>query len=301
VILQPGETVDTIARRYGVPAAAILRANNLADASRVRPGQHLVIPAYQSGSGASVPHTNVAIPKRSAAAPTRAAIVHVVNRGDTIFSISKRYGVSGDAIERANKIRSRTLLRIGQRLTIPGVQSNSTARGDPYAPPGRRVELPAKNAGVASAPSAPEKVAAIKETAEPEPTAALGGSPQFRWPVKGRVISGFGPKPNGQQNDGINLSVPEGAEIKAAEDGVVAYSGNELKGYGNLVLVRHADGWVTAYAHNSQLLVKRGEKVKRGQLIARAGQTGGVNSPQLHFEIRRGSTPVDPAQHLSSL
>jgi murein DD-endopeptidase MepM/ murein hydrolase activator NlpD len=112
------------------------------------------------------------------------------------------------------------------------------------------------------------------------------------------VISGFGPKTSGQQNDGINIAVPEGTEVKAAEDGVVAYAGNELKGYGNLVLIRHANGYVSAYAHASELLVKRGDSIKRGQAIARAGQTGNVTSPQLHFEIRKGSTPVDPARYL---
>ena len=132
------------------------------------------------------------------------------------------------------------------------------------------------------------------KTAEP-----AGSLPSFRWPVRGRIIAGFGPKPNGLQNDGINLAVPEGTPIKAAEDGVVAYAGNELKGYGNLVLVRHANGFVTAYAHASEILVKRGDTVKRGQVIAKSGQTGNVTSPQLHFEIRKGSTPVDPAQYLN--
>ena len=132
------------------------------------------------------------------------------------------------------------------------------------------------------------------KTAEP-----AGSLPGFRWPVRGRVIAAFGPKPNGVQNDGINLAVPEGTPIKAADDGVVAYAGSELKGYGNLVLVRHPNGFVTAYAHASDILVKRGETVKRGQVIAHAGQTGSVTSPQLHFEIRKGATPVDPSQYLS--
>src|SRR6266567_2331857 len=124
-------------------------------------------------------------------------------------------------------------------------------------------------------------------------------APAFRWPVRGRVIEEFGPKANGQQNDGINLAVPEGTPVKAAEDGVVAYAGNELKGYGNLLLVRHSNGFVTAYAHASELMVKRNDQVKRGQIIARAGQTGSVSSPQLHFEIRKGATPVDPMRYLS--
>ena len=154
---------------------------------------------------------------------------------------------------------------------------------------------PAKNAAMLTTPAkdaAKDAAAAVKD-AEAE-DAASG----FRWPVRGRVISGFGPKPTGQQNDGINLAVPEGTPIKAADDGVVAYAGNELKGYGNLVLVRHSNGYVTAYAHASEILVKRGDSVRRGQVIAKSGQTGDVTSPQVHFEVRKGSTPVDPMQHL---
>jgi murein DD-endopeptidase MepM/ murein hydrolase activator NlpD len=128
---------------------------------------------------------------------------------------------------------------------------------------------------------------------------ATGALPTFRWPVRGKVITSYGAKTNGKVNDGINLAVPEGTPVKAAEDGVVAYSGNELKGYGNLVLIRHANGYVTAYAHASELLVKRGDTIKRGQVIAKSGQSGEVGSPQLHFEIRKGSNPVDPLQFLN--
>ncbi|WP_244501817.1 murein hydrolase activator EnvC [Stappia sp. ES.058] len=124
---------------------------------------------------------------------------------------------------------------------------------------------------------------------------------RFRWPARGRIISDFGTKPGGTRNEGINLALPEGADIKAVEDGTVIYSGNELKGYGNLVLVRHDDGWVSAYAHGSDLLVKRGDAVSRGQTIAKAGSTGSVSQPQLHFELRRGNKPVDPMQYLARL
>src|SRR5436305_29240 len=123
--------------------------------------------------------------------------------------------------------------------------------------------------------------------------------PPFRWPARGKVVTSYGAKTNGKANDGINIAVPEGTPVKAAEDGVVAYAGNELKGYGNLVLVRHSNGYVTAYAHASELLVKRGETIKRGQIIAKSGQSGEVGSPQLHFEIRKGSSPVDPLQFLN--
>nr|WP_246776587.1 M23 family metallopeptidase [Microvirga sp. VF16] len=128
---------------------------------------------------------------------------------------------------------------------------------------------------------------------EPEQTASVTGD--FRWPARGRVIAGFGA--NGG-NEGINIAVPEGTPVKAAEAGTVTYAGSEVKGYGNLVLIKHENGFVSAYAHNGSLSVKRGEQVKRGQVIATSGQTGNVTSPQLHFEIRKGAQPVDPLKHL---
>jgi murein DD-endopeptidase MepM/ murein hydrolase activator NlpD len=148
----------------------------------------------------------------------------------------------------------------------------------------------------AIAPSSPPR----KPAAEVTQTASLPAAPAekaslgYRWPARGRVISGFG----GNGNEGINIAVPEGTPVKAAEDGTVAYAGAEVKGYGKLVLIRHDNGHVSAYAHNADIAVKPGEKVKRGQMIAKSGQTGNVTSPQLHFEIRKGSTPIDPLPHL---
>jgi murein DD-endopeptidase MepM/ murein hydrolase activator NlpD len=137
---------------------------------------------------------------------------------------------------------------------------------------------------------------AIESPVKAEATGAL---PTFRWPVRGKVITAYGAKANGKANDGINLAVPEGTPVKAADDGTVTYAGNELKSYGNLVLIKHANGYVTAYAHASELLVKRGDTIKRGQVIAKSGQSGEVQSPQLHFEIRKGQAPVDPLQFLN--
>ena len=125
----------------------------------------------------------------------------------------------------------------------------------------------------------------------PAPPPPAGG---FIWPAEGRVLSSFGSKEGGLHNDGINIAVPEGTPVRAAQSGVVAYVGNELKGYGNLVLVRHADGWMTAYAHNGKILAKRGDKVVKGQTIALSGQSGSVSTPQIHFEVRKGTKPVDP-------
>ena len=121
----------------------------------------------------------------------------------------------------------------------------------------------------------------------------------FLWPVEGRVISGFGAKPGGKHNDGINIAAPVGSAIRASQSGVVAYAGNELRGYGNLVLIRHNDGWMTAYAHNDSLLVGKGDVVRRGQVISHSGRSGGVSNPQAHFEIRRDGEPQDPLRLLT--
>jgi murein DD-endopeptidase MepM/ murein hydrolase activator NlpD len=254
---------------------------------------------------------------RSAAAPARSAsvqpanstrrgglvapsVVHVVKAGESMHSIARIYHKPAAVIARANNLAVDAKLRSGERITIPEIkEASQTKQGgaEPSASP------PAGSVVVADASSQTARVvgsAPAMSSQEAVKNAEPAGSlPGFRWPVRGRVIVAFGPKPNGVQNDGINLAVPEGTPIKAAEDGVVAYAGSELKGYGNLVLVRHPNGFVTAYAHASDILVKRGETVKRGQVIGHAGQTGNVASPQLHFEIRKGATPVDPAQYLS--
>ncbi|MEM6903289.1 MAG: M23 family metallopeptidase, partial [Pseudomonadota bacterium] len=121
---------------------------------------------------------------------------------------------------------------------------------------------------------------------------------QFTWPLAGRIVSGFGPKGGGRHNDGINIAAPTGTAIRASERGVVAYAGNELRGFGNLLLIRHADGWMTAYAHLERLLIGQGERVEQGATIGTVGSTGSVDQPQLHFEIRRGSKALDPMIYL---
>jgi murein DD-endopeptidase MepM/ murein hydrolase activator NlpD len=140
---------------------------------------------------------------------------------------------------------------------------------------------------------------AITPPAAPRGSASAGD--KLRWPVQGKILTSFGQRDDGTHNDGINLSVPMGTPVHAAEGGTVAYAGSELKGYGNLILVRHDNGWVTAYAHNEELLVKRGDKVQRGQIIAKAGRTGSVDQPQVHFELRQGSKPVDPVPFMERL
>ena len=158
----------------------------------------------------------------------------------------------------------------------------------------RKVIDPTPTASLPPPAAAPPAAAAA-----PAAVVADAGGPEFRWPARGRIIQGF--KGGAGGNDGINIAVPEGTAVKAAEGGVVAYAGSELKGYGNLVLIRHPNGYVTAYANNGEIDVKRGETVKRGQMIAKSGQSGNVSSPQLHFELRKGSQPVDPTSYLAGL
>jgi murein DD-endopeptidase MepM/ murein hydrolase activator NlpD len=242
-----------------------------------------------------------------AAAPT----VHVVNHGDTLLSIARRNHVPVGELARANHLEPSAKIRLGMKLTVPGAKTAAIAPAAQPAmaavavQPAAAVAAPASR--MAAAGGAPQsarlaQATATEDAADATPvkaTEATGALPTFRWPVRGKVITSYGAKTNGKSNDGINLAVPEGTPVKAAEDGVVAYSGNELKGYGNLVLVRHSNGYVTAYAHASELLVKRGDTIKRGQIIAKSGQSGEVGSPQLHFEIRKGSSPVDPLQFLN--
>jgi murein DD-endopeptidase MepM/ murein hydrolase activator NlpD len=296
VTVRYGETVDSIARQNGVPASAIMQTNGIREPGQIRPGQRLVIPRYVSATGKSGP---AYVPPQASAGGS----VHVVKSGETLMSISRHHGVTLTALAQANHIHASKKLSVGERITIPaGGHVVAAARPEaapkpalPHTVPAEKVtkvaSLPVQNARIAK--EEPHTTATVVKAAEPN-----GAMPSFRWPVRGRVIAGFGSKPNGTQNDGINLAVPEGTPIKAADDGVVAYAGNELKGYGNLVLIRHANGFVSAYANASEILVKRGDAIKRGQVIAHAGQTGNVTSPQLHFEIRKGSTPVDPTQYL---
>ncbi|MHB8270666.1 peptidoglycan DD-metalloendopeptidase family protein [Bradyrhizobium sp.] len=313
IIVGTSDTMDALAHRYGVTTAEILKANGYKGPRALQPGQQLIIPP-RAVAAAPVPVAPKAV---VAAAPAAAPVaappsVHVVNRGDTLMSIAHRNHVPVADLAKANGIDGNTKLKLGQKITVPGAKSaaapvaaapGQVAAAQPaaVAPPATKlaaVEPAKEKARLAQATTTPEAAAAVTET--PVKTAeATGALPTFRWPVRGRVVTGYGAKTNGKSNDGINVAVPEGTPVKAAEDGVVAYSGNELKGYGNLILVRHSNGYVTAYAHASELLVKRGETIKRGQIIAKSGQSGEVGSPQLHFEIRKGSSPVDPLQFLN--
>ncbi len=205
-------------------------------------------------------------------------VVLTVASGDTLYGLARRLGVTARQLIEANGLAAPYDLLIGQKLKVP-------AAGAAAAPP---------------APDASPPPVTGPVEAPPLPASRADGELRFAWPVAGRVISSFGPKSGGRHNDGINIAAPAGTPVRAAEDGVVAYAGDELRGYGNLVLLRHADGWVSAYAHNAENLVSRGQTVLRGDVIASVGASGGVTHPQSHFELRRGTEAVDPLPHLGS-
>jgi murein DD-endopeptidase MepM/ murein hydrolase activator NlpD len=308
IIVGTSDTLEILAKRYNVSTAEILRANGYKGPRALSPGQQLIIPRPTATAAAPAPAVTPPATRPVAAASR----VHVVNRGDTLHNIARRNHVPVGELARANHLDTSAKLSIGMKLTVPG-SKHATAESAPApAAPAQQVAaltpLPATRAVTPAAPQQSARLAQsnvqveekpAEPAAAPKPSETTSALPSFRWPARGKVIAGYGAKTNGKANDGINLAVPEGTPVKAAEDGVVAYSGNELKGYGNLILVRHSNGYVTAYAHASELLVKRGDTIKRGQIIAKSGQSGEVGSPQLHFEIRKGSSPVDPLQFLN--
>jgi murein DD-endopeptidase MepM/ murein hydrolase activator NlpD len=191
------------------------------------------------------------------------------------------------------------------RHTAP---NNGPLDGPPQARPASSGSARAPSA-VPSATASPSRIASpalvreptAPETAKAEPApAALPHGAHFSWPLNGRVLTSYGAATGGGHNDGVNIAAPRGTPIAAIEGGTVAYAGNELRGYGNLVLIKHSDGWISAYAHCDELLVKKGDQVDRGKAIAKVGATGNVSEPQLHFELRRGKQPVDPRQFLAA-
>jgi murein DD-endopeptidase MepM/ murein hydrolase activator NlpD len=306
IIVGTSDTLEILAKRYNVSTAAILHANGYKGPRALSPGQQLIIPRHTTTTAAT-PAPAVAAPASKPVAV--ASSVHVVNRGDTLHNIARRNNVPVAELAKANNLDQSARLNLGMKLTVPGAKSIAAApvAAAPTQQVAALTPLATRSIAPAGTPPQAARLASATTQVEEKPAAeapvksseATGALPTFRWPVRGKVITGYGAKTNGKSNDGINVAVPEGTPVKAAEDGVVAYSGNELKGYGNLVLVRHSNGYVTAYAHASELLVKRGDTIKRGQIIAKSGQSGEVGSPQLHFEIRKGSSPVDPLQFLN--
>lgn len=224
---------------------------------------------------------------------------HVVVSGDTIYGISRRYGVETTELVRINKIQPPYSLRVGQRLNLPALRKktvSSTVVTAKAVQKSSQKSSQSQKVSVSLPKAAVNQIPKAKNFTGPVPKPLPRSANNFLRPVSGKVISSFGPKAGGIHNDGINIAAKKGTAVKAAENGVVVYAGSELKGFGQMLLIKHSGGWVTAYAHTDQLLVGRGQRVKRGQAIAKVGSTGNVSKPQLHFEIRKGSEAVNPTK-----
>lgn len=337
IVVAPGDTAEAIARRWRVPAQALIQANNITKPTALPPGEKLVIPRYVvGGSGALVAHaTNprtqvapatvpvAAAPRltpppaapvstasaASAASTATASVqtllptapIHTVGSGETLGKIAGKYRVKPRELALANGIRPDTPLKIGMKLAIPvkvAVASNTQpAKSAPPVMQVAQAPSPVTSGRTEQTSNVMVATPVDKQTEEANQNGSNGAA-GFRWPARGRIVNNFGAKVNGATNDGIDLAVPEGTQVRAVNDGVVAYAGNELKGYGNLVLIRHSNGYVSAYANASELMVKRNDQVHKGQVILKSGQTGNATAPQLHFEIRKNSAPVDPMQYL---
>jgi murein DD-endopeptidase MepM/ murein hydrolase activator NlpD len=277
VTVAPGDSLSRIAARTGTGIGALAAANRLTPPYVIEPGQRLQVPVGR---------------------------YHRVKEGETGIAIARAYGADWDRVIADNRLAAPFVLRAGDRLRLPSARAVAAMTLEQRAA-AFRLDIDDLISGSEPAakpstkPAATAKAAAPKAGAVPRPVAEPATfAGRFAWPLEGRIISAFGPKPGGRYNDGINIKASAGDPVRAAADGVVAYAGEGIEGFGGLVLLKHGDNWVTAYAHNEALLVARGQKITKGQIIARAGATGSVDEPQLHFEIRRGRTPVDPAKHL---
>lgn len=276
IVVAQGENAQMLSHRYGVPVDALIRTNGLSVASQIQPGTRLIIPVYNANLAASSGvHTAPKLAQAKATAQPKAL-------GAPPRTLAAQ----------AHKETQSPL------MSVRG-QKTASAAGDASATAKQAAVQPAKSEafGEAKGPGRSEGPAAATVPVSSGALVSEAANPEFRWPARGRIIQAF--KPGG--NDGINIALPEGTSVKAAESGVVAYAGNELKGYGNLILIRHPNGFVSAYANTSEIDVKRGDTVKRGQTIAKSGQSGNVSTPQLHFELRKGTTPVDPTQYLAGV
>ena len=274
--VQPGDSLGRIAERTGAGADAIARANELTPPFVVQLGQTLRIPGGR---------------------------YHRVRTGETGIAIARAYGIAWDRVIAMNALAAPYVLRLDQRLLIPS-RTEVRAMTLEQRAAAFKLDIDDLITGAEPAlaenarPAAPVRTArrAVPSTVPVQAPARFTG--RFDWPLNGPILARFGPQGQGRINEGINIGVRAGTPILAAADGVVAYVGSEIALYGGLILIKHGGGWITTYGHAEQLLVTRGQAVKRGQIIGRAGETGSAREPQLHFEIRQGRRPVNPLDQL---
>lgn len=268
-VVGSGDTLWSISQRYTIRMQDIAAENNLHAPFRLAVGQRLKLPPPQ---------------------------LYQVHQGDSLYRISRLFGITTSELVRLNRIDPPYVITPGQMLRLP----SKTYRPETVTPPAtqgqNKVMLASASAPQGSKSSVVRTPVTVKKPVRK--AAPPRSSSKFMRPVSGSVLSSYGPKTNSLYNDGINIRAPRGTPVRAAENGVIVYAGNELAGSGNLVLVRHADSWVTAYAHLDKIAVQRGATIRRGQSLGTVGSTGSVAEPQLHFEIRRGVKAVNPAKYM---
>jgi murein DD-endopeptidase MepM/ murein hydrolase activator NlpD len=315
VIVQKGQTLYAVARAAGVPVRTLIDANNLQPPFTLKAGQTLTIPRIRQYI-VQPGETLYAVSRRfNVEASTLAQLNHLAPPFTIKAGLPLQLPPPAAPVAAAPAPAPAGAPIVATPLPPPAAPTASPPKPVP-APPDKppvptEISPPEPEAAAAAAPiqalPTPPPAPAAPPAPPPAPIATIVANhkppvePLFAWPVRGRILSTFGPAAGGTNNDGINIAAPAGTAVSAAENGVVAYAGNELRGFGNLLLVKHEDGWVTAYAHSDVLLVKKGDKVRRGEAIARVGNTGGVGETQLHFELRRGTKAIDPLDHLPPL
>lgn len=275
IVVKSGDSIFSIAKAHNIPYQELLSHNKLSLDSKLIIGQKLILPTDN---------------------------YYTVKEGDSLSKIAAKIGIPLLTIAKRNNIAYPYNVRIGQKLKL-GEMNESIAEED------------LSNIDQTTYTSVPEPKFVTKEIATkeievklvdptpdiPKEQPKLAPKSKLSWPIKGRIISDFGPIAKGQKNDGINIAAREGTEVTAAGNGIVAYAGNDLKGYGNLVIIKHNNDIMTAYAHQSDLLVQKGDQVFVGDVIGHVGSTGGVSQPQLHFAVRVGKKPINPLSYLPPL
>jgi len=273
VIVEPGDTVYGIARKTGSAPNAIIALNRLRKPYALNVGQQIRVPS----STVARSYQQTATPVRKVSnLSVRNDASYLVRPGDTLYSISRRTGTTVSSLAHANQMRAPYSLSVGQSLVVPEISLDNAI----YRESTRTTSIEDTQRHTSKAIS--------YDTPVQRPNA------RFVWPIKGAIVDRYGSTGSGKRNDGVNIAAPVGAPVRAAADGEVVYRGSELDGYGNLLLIKHEDGYVTAYAHNDVMLVRKGQKVRQGQVISKVGQSGSAKQPQLHFEIRQNLKAVDP-------
>ena len=315
VIVERGDTLYSIAKKHDTTVAELAKINSLKSPYTLSIGQKLQIRTtqkqIQSDSKVVVVQKQIQQEPSKQIQPAKAVVQEQsvkrvavkeisVKKGDTLYSLSREYQIPVNDLAVMNKLSSPFTLSVGQKIKVPMLNSvATTTQSKVTAQP--VVTTKAKQTDVKITKQETFTQQKVKISSNPNkqlPQISGRSSSKFSWPVRGKILSQYGAKNNGLFNDGINIAAAQGTNVRAAENGVVAYAGNEVKGMGNLIIIQHSDGWMTVYAHLDSMSVRRGTRVSVGDVIGKIGKTGKVDTPQLHFEIRKGTKAYDPVSYL---